>query len=44
MITWLALTGLAESTPLDPYLPTMLAYACVVKMIFVAPEPAEASA
>lgn len=33
MLTWLALTSLAESVPLDPYLPTMLAYACVIKMM-----------
>ena len=32
LLTWLALTGLAESVPLDPYLPTLLAYACLVKM------------
>ncbi len=32
LLTWLALTGVAESVPLDPYLPTMLAYACLVKM------------
>jgi len=32
MLTWLALEGLAESVPLDPYLPTLLAYACVAKM------------
>ena len=32
LITWLALEGFAESVPLDPYLPSMLAYACIVKM------------
>ncbi len=32
LLTWLPLASLAESVPLDPYLPTMLAYACVVKM------------
>jgi hypothetical protein len=28
------LEGLAESVPIDPYLPTTLAYACIVKMCF----------
>ena len=32
LLTWIALTSLAESAPLDPYLPTMLAYACLAKM------------
>lgn len=32
LLTWLLLEGVAESVPLDPYLPTMLAYACAVKM------------
>jgi len=32
LLTWLALEGLAESVPLDPYLPTLLAYACIAKM------------
>jgi exopolysaccharide production protein ExoQ len=35
MLTWLALEGLAESVPLDPYLPTLLAYACIAKMCMV---------
>jgi O-antigen ligase len=35
LITWLALEGLAESVPLDPYLPTLLAYACIAKMCMV---------
>jgi exopolysaccharide production protein ExoQ len=35
LLTWLSLTGIAESTPLDPYLPTMLAYSCVVRMCMV---------
>lgn len=34
MLTWLAMEGLAESAPIDPYLPTTLAYACIVKMCF----------
>ena len=32
LLTWLALESLAESVPLDPYLPTMLGYACLAKM------------
>jgi exopolysaccharide production protein ExoQ len=32
LLTWLCLEGLAESVPLDPYLPTMLGYACLLKM------------
>ena len=32
LITWIVLEGFAESAPLDPYLPSMLAYACLVKM------------
>ena len=35
LLTWLAVTGLAESLPLDPYLPTMLAYGCLLKMCLV---------
>ena len=32
LLTWVALTSVAESLPIDPYLPTILAYTCVVKM------------
>lgn len=32
LLTWLVLTSMAESAPLDPVLPTMLVYVCVVKM------------
>lgn len=40
LLTWLALEGLAESVPLDPYLPTLLAYACIAKMCMAKnPEP-----
>ena len=35
LLTWVALTSFAESLPIDPYLPTILAYICVVKMCFV---------
>lgn len=35
LLTWLALTGIAESVPLDPYLPTLLAYTCIVKMCMI---------
>ena len=41
LLTWLALTGLAESVPLDPYLPTMLGYACLVKMCLTPGSEAE---
>jgi hypothetical protein len=33
--------SLAESTPLDPYLPTILAYICVVKMFLAEGSEAE---
>lgn len=32
LLTWMVLTSLAESIPVDPYLPSMLAYACIVKI------------
>ncbi|MES2393044.1 MAG: O-antigen ligase [Acidobacteriota bacterium] len=32
LLTWIVLMSLTESIPLDPYLPSMLAYACIVKM------------
>ncbi len=35
LLTWVAFTGVAESVPLDPYLPTLLAYSCLVKMSLV---------
>jgi exopolysaccharide production protein ExoQ len=35
LLTWLALTGVAESVPLDPYLPTLIAYSCIVRMCMV---------
>ena len=35
LLTWVALTGIAESVPVDPYLPTLLAYTCLVKMSMV---------
>ncbi len=35
LLTWVALTGIAESVPVDPYLPTLLAYTCLVKMCLV---------
>ncbi len=35
LLTWLAVTGVAESVPLDPYLPSMLAYGCLLKMCLV---------
>jgi exopolysaccharide production protein ExoQ len=44
LLSWLALSGLAESVPLDPYLPTMLAYACLVKMGLAQGSEAESDA
>ncbi len=32
LLTWLCLESVAETVPLDPYLPSMLAYTCLVKM------------
>lgn len=32
LLTWLALLSLTESTPVTPYLPTLIAYACIVKL------------
>jgi exopolysaccharide production protein ExoQ len=32
LLTWLGLLSLTESVPLAPYLPTLIAYSCVVKM------------
>ena len=44
MLTWLALEGVAESVPLDPYLPTLLAYACIVKVCMMEGREAESDA
>jgi exopolysaccharide production protein ExoQ len=44
LLTWLALEGIAESVPLDPYLPTLLAYACIAKMCMVEGSEAESDA
>jgi O-antigen ligase len=44
LLTWLALEGVAESVPLDPYLPTLLAYACIVKVCMVEGSEAEGDA
>jgi O-antigen ligase len=41
LLTWLAFEGLAESVPLDPYLPTLLAYACIAKMCMTEKSEAE---
>jgi len=41
LITWMMIESLAESTPLDPYLPTILAYICVVKMFLAEGSEAE---
>ncbi|MFC6645190.1 O-antigen ligase family protein [Granulicella cerasi] len=44
LLTWLALEGLTESAPIDAYLPTLLAYACVMKMCLVAGSEKDADA
>ena len=44
LLTWIVLEGVAESVPLDPYLPTMLAYACLVKMCLAEGSEAESDA
>jgi O-antigen ligase len=41
LLLWLALQGITESAPLDPYLPSILAYSCVVKMAMVEGSEAE---
>lgn len=41
LLTWLALEGVAESLPVDPYLPSILAYACIVKMCLAEGSEAE---
>jgi len=35
LLSWLAMEGVAESVPLDPYLPSLLAYTCAVKMCLI---------
>ena len=32
LLTWLALLSLTESAPISPYLPTLIAYTCLVKL------------
>ena len=32
LLTWLAMLGLTESIPVSPYLPTLIAYSCLVKL------------
>ncbi|MDE1162925.1 MAG: O-antigen ligase family protein [Acidobacteriaceae bacterium] len=41
LLTWIVLQSLSESAPVDPYLPTLLAYACVAKMSLVPGSEAE---
>jgi exopolysaccharide production protein ExoQ len=41
LLTWMALTSLVESIPVDPYLPSMLAYVCIVKMCMTEGSEAE---
>ena len=35
LLTWLAMLSLTESTPIAPYLPTLIAYSCIVKLTMV---------
>ena len=32
LLSWLVLLSLTESTPISPYLPTLIAYACIAKL------------
>ncbi len=32
LLTWMALLSLTESAPISPYLPTLIAYSCIVKL------------
>ena len=41
LLTWLALLSLTESTPISPYLPTLIAYSCIVKLSMVEGSEAE---
>ncbi|MHB1023040.1 MAG: O-antigen ligase family protein [Acidobacteriaceae bacterium] len=42
MLTWLILTSFVESVPPDPFLPTILVYACLAKTLFPAPTLSDA--
>ncbi len=35
LLSWLAVLGVTESIPIAPYLPTLIAYACVLRMCMV---------
>lgn len=35
LLTWLVMLSLTESTPVSPYLPTLIAYSCIVKLCMV---------
>lgn len=41
LLTWIVMISMSESAPLDPYLPSMLAYIAVVKMCLVEGSEAE---
>ncbi len=41
LLSWLALLSLTESTPVSPYLPTLIAYACIAKLCMEAGSEAE---
>ncbi|MGI4830571.1 MAG: O-antigen ligase family protein [Janthinobacterium lividum] len=41
LLTWLAILSLTESTPVSPYLPTLIAYSCLVKLCMVEGSEAE---
>ncbi len=39
LLTWMALLSTSESTPLEPHLPTLMAYIALVRMCLAQPEP-----
>lgn len=44
LLTWLAILSLTESTPISPYLPTLIAYSCIVKLCMAEGSEAESDA
>ncbi len=41
LLTWMALLSTAESTPLEPHLPTLLAYVALIRMCRTQPAPGD---
>ena len=39
LLTWMTLLGTAESTPLEPHLPTLMAYIALLRMCLAQPAP-----